>query len=140
VVTIQVASTQHPKESWWLSAQRVHTLGGTFLRVGRKRDRWRTFFISSPFELWFIFSISFLYALYIAVNANFKLKGKERHLKDVELMPGWGAYMPETEYQTHIANSVDQPEVCELFYFVNRTHVLSQGLDRSIHASRSTTH
>ncbi|EDR05928.1 uncharacterized protein LACBIDRAFT_302636 [Laccaria bicolor S238N-H82] len=32
----------------------------------------------------------FLYALFITVNGNFKLKGKERHLKDVELMLGWG--------------------------------------------------
>ena len=53
----------------------------------------------------------FLYALFIAVDGNFKLKGKERNLKDVELMPGWGAYVPEDEYQTHLANHVDEPEV-----------------------------
>jgi hypothetical protein len=57
------------------------------------------------------FSIRYLYTLYIAVDGNFKLKGKERHLSDVELMPGWGAYVPEGPYQTHIANYVDQPEV-----------------------------
>ena len=53
----------------------------------------------------------FLYTLFIAVDANFKLKGKERHLTDVELMPGWGAYVPEAAYQNHFANYVDQPEV-----------------------------
>jgi hypothetical protein len=53
----------------------------------------------------------FLYTLYIAVDGNFKLKGKERHLKDVELMPGWGAYVPEAEYKAHIANYMDEPEV-----------------------------
>lgn len=53
----------------------------------------------------------FLYTLYIAIDGNFKLKGKQRHLKDVELMPGWGAYVPEQEYQAHIANYVDQPDV-----------------------------
>ena len=53
----------------------------------------------------------FLYALFISVDGNFKLKGKERHLQDVELMPGWGAYVPETEYQNHIANYVDEAEV-----------------------------
>ena len=26
-------------------------------------------------------------------------------------MPGWGAYVPEQEYKTHIANHVDEPEV-----------------------------
>jgi hypothetical protein len=54
----------------------------------------------------------FLYTLYIAIDGNFKLKGKERHLQDVELMPGWGAYVPEEEYKAHITNFIDQPEVC----------------------------
>ena len=53
----------------------------------------------------------FLYTLYIALDGNFKLKGKQRYLKDVELMPGWGAYVPEQDYQTHIASCVDQPKV-----------------------------
>jgi hypothetical protein len=30
-------------------------------------------------------------------------------------MPGWGAYVSETEYQNHIASHVDQSEVSELF-------------------------
>lgn len=45
------------------------------------------------------------------MDGNFKLKGKERNLTDVELMPGWGAYVPEAEYKAHIANYVDEPEV-----------------------------
>ncbi|KAF9554491.1 hypothetical protein CPC08DRAFT_737663 [Agrocybe pediades] len=53
----------------------------------------------------------FLYTLFVAVDGNFKLKGKERHLDDVELMPGWGAYVHEGPYQTHIANYVDEPEL-----------------------------
>ena len=53
----------------------------------------------------------FLYALFIAVYSNFKLKGKERNLKDVELMLGWGAYVPEDKYQKHLANYIDEPEV-----------------------------
>jgi hypothetical protein len=57
----------------------------------------------------------FLYILYIAVDANFKLKGKERGLKDVELMPGWAYFVQEGDFQTHIANYIDQPEV---FLFV----------------------
>jgi hypothetical protein len=55
--------------------------------------------------------LRFLYTLYIAIDGNFKLKGKERKLKDVELMAGWGAYVPEGEYQAHIANYVDELEV-----------------------------
>jgi len=61
----------------------------------------------------------FLYTLFIAVDANFKLKGKERHLNDVELMSGRGAYVPEAEYQAHIAKHSDQKEV-RSSKFVNR--------------------
>jgi CxC2 like cysteine cluster associated with KDZ transposases len=57
------------------------------------------------------YTFRFLYILYIAVDANFKLKGKERGLKDVELMPGWAYFVREAEFQAHIANYIDQPEV-----------------------------
>ncbi|KAF8978717.1 hypothetical protein BDQ17DRAFT_1394682 [Cyathus striatus] len=54
----------------------------------------------------------FLYILYIAVDANFKLKMKNCGIKDVELSPGWGTFVNEEEYQQHLSNYVDQPEVC----------------------------
>ncbi|KAF9544440.1 hypothetical protein CPC08DRAFT_730279 [Agrocybe pediades] len=55
----------------------------------------------------------FLYTIYLAVDANFKLKGKvfSQQRDDVELMPGWGAYVPELPYQQHIANHVNEPEI-----------------------------
>jgi len=53
----------------------------------------------------------FLYILYLSIDGNFKLKGKERNVNDVELMPGLGPYVTETDYKSHIANYVDQPEV-----------------------------
>ena len=56
----------------------------------------------------------FLYNLYVSVNANFKLKGKEYNLKDIELMPRWGAYVPEAKCKEHIANHADDPKVCVL--------------------------
>ena len=47
--------------------------------------------------------LRFLYTLYVAVDANFKIiKGKQHHLDNVKLMPGWCAFVPETPYQTHI--------------------------------------
>ncbi|KIJ90500.1 hypothetical protein K443DRAFT_116509 [Laccaria amethystina LaAM-08-1] len=57
----------------------------------------------------------FLYILYISVDANFKLKGKKRGLKDVELMPGWGPFVEENVYQDFLVDYVDQPEIntCE---------------------------
>ncbi|KDR76041.1 hypothetical protein GALMADRAFT_67759 [Galerina marginata CBS 339.88] len=57
----------------------------------------------------------FLYSLFLAIDGNFKLKGKEHHIKDVELMPGWGVYVPQEEYKAHINNYIDEPEVSHIF-------------------------
>lgn len=54
---------------------------------------------------------SFLYTLFLAIDANFKLKGKDRGITDIELAPGWGCFVEETHYQEHLAHYVDQPEV-----------------------------
>ena len=121
-------------ETWWLSSKLVMVTtrkvwvgphkGGSWLNVlhvcnqdetslmdGKRLDHYCKF--SWLFScLYFPNRLSrFLYALFIAVDGNFKLKGKKRNLKDVELMPGWGAYVPEDEYQTHLANCIDEPEV-----------------------------
>ena len=107
--------------------------------IGRMRDHY-----CKLSALMFLLSITdrptrFLYTLFIAVDGNFKLKGKQCHLKDVELMPGWGAYVPEEEYQAHIANYVDQPEVSVVcgYQWKPLTHNSS---NRSIRASLSMTH
>jgi len=54
----------------------------------------------------------FLYTLFIAVDANFKLKGKDRGIKDIELMSGLGVFVNEAKYQEHLGAYVEQPEVC----------------------------
>ena len=56
----------------------------------------------------------YLYTLYLAIDANFKLKGKSRGISDVELMPGWALFVEEEEYQHYLADYVDQPEVSAL--------------------------
>lgn len=58
-----------------------------------------------------LFIVRFLYTLFLAVDANFKLKGKARGLKDIELMPGWAFCVEETAYQKHLLDYVDEPEV-----------------------------
>jgi hypothetical protein len=54
----------------------------------------------------------FLYTLFLAVDANFKLKGKDRGINDLELAPGWASFVEEGRYQEHIVQYVDQSEVC----------------------------
>ncbi|KAG2003598.1 hypothetical protein CC2G_004190 [Coprinopsis cinerea AmutBmut pab1-1] len=53
----------------------------------------------------------FLYTLFLAVDANFKLKGKERGLTDMELMPGWAYFVEESKYQTHLNGYVTEAEI-----------------------------
>ncbi|TFK18461.1 hypothetical protein FA15DRAFT_729809 [Coprinopsis marcescibilis] len=59
--------------------------------------------------------IEFIYTLFVAIDANFKLKGKERGLQDVELAPGWGAFVEEEGYRTYTGQYIDQAEIntCE---------------------------
>lgn len=70
------------------------------------------------------------------MDGNFKLKGKQRHLDDVELMPGLGAFVEEAPYQSHIANHVNETEVC--VYYTACKEKISL-LDRSTHVNPNTT-
>ncbi|KAH6904722.1 hypothetical protein BKA70DRAFT_1373432 [Coprinopsis sp. MPI-PUGE-AT-0042] len=54
---------------------------------------------------------AFLYTLFVSVDANFKLKGKNRGLNDIELGPGWAVFVAEDGYQVYIGNYEDQPEI-----------------------------
>ena len=45
------------------------------------------------------------------MDANFKLKRKDRSIKDPELAPGWAFFVEETHFQEHIKSYMDQPEV-----------------------------
>ena len=56
----------------------------------------------------------YLYILYLAIGANFKLKGKDRKITDIDLTPGLGAFVNENQYQEFIKDYVDQPEVSSL--------------------------
>ncbi|TEB19585.1 hypothetical protein FA13DRAFT_1802068 [Coprinellus micaceus] len=49
-------------------------------------------------------ALAFLYTLFLAIDANFKLKGKARGISDVELMPGWVYCLEEIGYQAHLNN------------------------------------
>ncbi|THH18836.1 hypothetical protein EUX98_g8889 [Antrodiella citrinella] len=43
-----------------------------------------------------------LYTLFLMVDANFKLKLKDRGIQDIELAPGWAYYVNESKFQAHI--------------------------------------
>ena len=50
-------------------------------------------------------------------------------------MPGWGTFVPEKEYKTHIANHIDEEEVSTLS--ATKYHKSNKYINRLIHASPS---
>jgi hypothetical protein len=45
------------------------------------------------------------------MDANFKLKGKDRGITDLEMSPGWSYCVNEHKYQEYISQYVDEKEV-----------------------------
>lgn len=77
-----------------------------------------------------------MYTLFIAVDANFKLKGKDRKLDDIDLSPGTGIFVEQGPYQEHISNYVEQPEVGGLLCLLQNLFSIIMPA-RLIHASQN---
>jgi hypothetical protein len=60
---------------------------------------------------WLIPNLSFLFVLLIALDGNFKLKRKNRNIKDPELSNGWSYFVEEKAYQTFLGNAPEEIEV-----------------------------
>ncbi|TEB28142.1 hypothetical protein FA13DRAFT_1794138 [Coprinellus micaceus] len=56
-------------------------------------------------------TLAFLYTIFLAVDANFKLKCKERGFVDYELGSGWGVFVNEYLYQLFLKDHYDEPEI-----------------------------
>lgn len=55
--------------------------------------------------------LRWLYTLYLSVDANFKLRSKDRGAQDVYLGPGWAYVVEETKYKDHIKQFANTKEV-----------------------------
>lgn len=54
--------------------------------------------------------LSWLYTLFLAIDANFRLKRKDRGvLQDPELGPGWAYMVNETAYQEELRKRKEEP-------------------------------
>jgi hypothetical protein len=62
------------------------------------------FFHIAPADLKFY---RFLYQLYIAIDANFKLKAKNRGAKAVMLSDGYAYVVQDTDYAHHLSKNAD---------------------------------
>lgn len=56
-------------------------------------------------------SSRWLYTLYLMVDANFKLRLKDRGAEDVYLGPGWAYVVEEAKYKEHINMFANTKEV-----------------------------
>jgi hypothetical protein len=57
------------------------------------------------------FSLSWIYAQFIAIDANFRLKLKNRQLDDPELGSGWFYFVENSAYTGHVEKSLIEEEV-----------------------------
>lgn len=59
----------------------------------------------------FYVACRWLYTQFLAVDANFKLKLKDRGFQDIELAPGWAYFVEEESYQDAVNKLRDETEV-----------------------------
>ena len=52
-----------------------------------------------------------IYAQFVAVDANFRLKSKNRQIKDPELGSGWSYFVENTAYAEHVAANPREEDV-----------------------------
>jgi hypothetical protein len=84
----------------------------TFQRTGRQHQRELRESIYIEHQVSIDFYLSWLYTLYLAMDANFRLKLRQRYIKnDPELGPGWAYCVEEKAFQEEMVNYGDQTEV-----------------------------
>ena len=52
-----------------------------------------------------------IYAQFIAVDANFKLKLKNRRIEDPELGSGWSYFVENSQYTRHVGRNLREKDV-----------------------------
>lgn len=63
------------------------------------------------------FTSRWLHALYLAIDANFRLKLKARGIEDPELGSGWAYFVEQTDYEKHLRKHFDDKEVCFILLY-----------------------
>jgi hypothetical protein len=95
------------------SVQPVHILIETFLKAGTKL--WTIKSIFSHFRRLiqnYLRDFRWLYTYFLAVDANFRLKLKNRGINDPEIGSGWSYFVESKQYNKHISQAtLNEPEV-----------------------------
>jgi hypothetical protein len=89
-----------------------------FLPTGRP-ERNCMFSIPNTLYLSSAFSVSWLYALILAIDANFRLKNKDRKVtNDPPLGDGWAHWVPQGPYHEYIQQYGHQEEVLRVLWYM----------------------
>lgn len=56
-----------------------------------------------------------MYVLVVSLDANFKLKLKDREFDNIDLAEGWAYFVAETKYKDFISQFGDQTEVSIIY-------------------------
>ena len=62
-------------------------------------------------EPWLTLPLSWIYAQFIALDANFRLKLKNRQINDPELGSGWFYFVENSAYTRHVQQNLHEEEV-----------------------------
>jgi hypothetical protein len=100
-----------------LNALHAHIQGGIYLQTGAgvtpipvSYHSFRKLLMLTSVDRW-------LYALILTIDANFRLKNKERNLAhDVSLGDGWAFWVESTPYQEYVDIYGHQEEVCAVLF------------------------
>jgi len=63
-----------------------------------------------------ISSYRWLYSLFLAIDANFRLKLKNRKIKDPEVGSGWAYFVENSRYIGHVSQNANDAEVSNFSY------------------------
>jgi hypothetical protein len=85
-----------------LSARLAHTLNEISLQSGKGHSKMRGM-LYAHLQLQALMSVRWKYRLILAIDANFRMKNKDRSAKDMPALgDGWAHFVPEAPYMKHI--------------------------------------
>jgi hypothetical protein len=85
-----------------LSVRLAHTLNEISLWSGKRHPKMRgKFYALCDFHA--LMSVRWKYRLILAIDANFRMKNKDRSAKDMPALgDGWAHFVPEALYMEHV--------------------------------------
>lgn len=95
-----------------LSVPPAHTLGETSQMIGTVSAAGKSGKVCSTLYNFTNLFIRWIYVQFIAVDANFKLKLKNRQIRDPELGSGWAYFVENEAYTRHVADNPHQKDIC----------------------------